>query len=60
VSEDYFDVAWINHSKGILHGNRADGTTVERELTVRERDQLWTLNAKQEREMQNFLRGLAA
>lgn len=59
MSEDWFDIAWVNHNKAILHGQRADQTTVERVLTAAERDRIWDLNAKHERESNALLRELA-
>ncbi len=59
MSEDYYDIAWINHEKGILWGNRSDQSTIERELTEAERDRVWDLNAKHEAEMNRLLRELA-
>lgn len=60
MSEDYFEIAWINFTKAVLHGRRADQTEVERELTAAEREQVYDLNAKHERETQKLLRELAS
>ncbi len=60
MSEDYFEVAWINGEKLILHGSRADGSTVERELTDDERTKVMTFGAQNDARMQRLLRKLAA
>ena len=59
MSEDYFDVACISSGKAILHGRRADGTEVERELDFQERELVERMAAKHDAQMQSLLRGLA-
>jgi hypothetical protein len=60
MSEEYFDIAWIHgEAKAILHGRRADGSEVERELTETEREQVFALEAKYARQRDNLLRELA-
>jgi hypothetical protein len=61
MSEDYFDVAWIHgERKAILHGKRADGSEVERELTMRERELFFAMDAKHSAERYRLLRSFAA
>jgi hypothetical protein len=59
MSDDYFEIAWINHDKPILHGQRSDGSKVERVLTDDERERVYDLNARHAREMQKLLREMA-
>lgn len=60
MSEDYFDIAWINFDKAVLHGRRADDSTVERVLTDAERERVYDLNHRHERETYKLLKELAA
>lgn len=61
MSEDYFDVAWMcGETKAVLHGQRADGTQVCRELTDEERKRVMVMEAKHYAAMGNLLRELAA
>lgn len=60
MSEDHFDIAWVNYEKAILWGSRADDTQIERVLTDAERERVWAMNAKHEAAMNRLLRELAA
>jgi hypothetical protein len=61
MSEDYLDIAWIHgEQKAILHGRRADGSEVERELTEAEREQVFAMELKYSRARDRLLRELAA
>lgn len=63
MSNEWFEIAWINFTKAILHGQIVDGE-VEREieivLTDEQREQVYGLNAKHEAEMSRLLRSFAA
>lgn len=59
MSEDWFDVVFINGEKAILHGNRADQTQVEIVLTEIQVGAIEALDHKHRREMQRLLRGFA-
>jgi hypothetical protein len=59
MSEDYYDVAWVNYDKAILHGTRADGTEIERVLTDDERERVYDLSHRHEREKYALLRELS-
>ncbi len=59
MGADYFDVAYINFDKAILHGRREDGSSVERVLTVEERQAIGEMRERQGLEMDDLLRRLA-
>jgi hypothetical protein len=60
MSEEYFEIAWIGgEDKALLHGRRADSSTIERWLTEAERDRVFALEAKYARQRDNLLRELA-
>lgn len=59
MGSDYFDIAWINFDKPILHGRREDGSTVERVLTEAERERIYEQNHRHEREKYELLRELS-
>lgn len=60
MGNEYFDIAWIHgEQKAILHGKRADGSQVERELTDAERDQVFALEAKYARQRDSLMREFA-
>jgi hypothetical protein len=61
MSEDYFDVAWLNgEAVAILHGRKADGTQVYRPLNDEQKARLLSLHAKQSAAMDRLLREFAA
>jgi hypothetical protein len=60
MPEDYFDLAYINFNKVILHGRKADQTEVDRELSLKEREEVGRLRQQHDEEMQKLLRRLAA
>lgn len=63
MSNEWFDLAWINCTKAILHGQYIadDGSEVEIEqtLTDEQRERVYALNAKQEAAMKSLLRSFA-
>lgn len=63
MSNEWLELAWINQVKAILHGQvvreRAE-ITVEQTLTDEQRDKVYDLNAKHEREMFKLLEGFVS
>jgi hypothetical protein len=68
MPEEYFDVAYINHNKAVLHGRvragrDADGCSVERYveivLTDEQKCEIERLNCRHDTIMQNLLRSFA-
>lgn len=60
MSEDFYDVVFLNNDTAILHGQRADQTQVYRPLTNEERERVEALERKYGRERDRLLRELAA
>lgn len=63
MSNEWLELAWINHVKAILHGQliRDDAeVTIEQTLTDEQREKLYDLNAKHEREMFKLLEGFVS
>jgi hypothetical protein len=60
MSEDYFDFVEINGNTIILFGRRADGNSFHRELTDDERERVYALTWKHDRQRETLLRELAA
>ena len=60
MSNEWFDLAWINFAKAILHGQyvAADGAEVQVEqvLTNEQREQVYSLNEKHDSELKALLR----
>lgn len=63
MNNEWFEIAWINFTKAILHGQCIDDegreVQIERVLTDAERERVYTLNEKQQAEMHNLLLELA-
>jgi len=59
MSEDWFEIAYINFEKAILHGRRKDQTEVEIVLTEEQKRAVEDLNFKHEMAIQKLLRGWA-
>lgn len=59
MSEDWFEVAFINLDKVILHGRRKDGVEVEIVLTDEQKKQLGDLRERQMEAEQDLLRSFA-
>jgi len=64
MSNEWFDIAWINFTKAILHGQFVDSSGAEHEiehvLTEGQREALYDMNERHEREMKALLRSIAA
>jgi hypothetical protein len=64
VSNEWFEIAWINFTKAILHGQYVDddGTIKEAEqvLTVDQREAVYALNERHADEMTTLLRSFIA
>lgn len=59
MSNEWFDIAWINFTKAILHGQYVDDgveRTIEQTLTAEQIEQVQTLNEKHEAAMRKLLR----
>ena len=63
MSNEWFDVAWINFSKAILHGQLVDQDgreiTIERILTEEQAEMVQALNELHRTQMDGLLRGFA-
>lgn len=63
MNNEWFDIAWINFTKAILHGqlvNDAGGEVqIERVLTDAERERVYDLNERHKRELDTLLREIA-
>ncbi len=68
MPEEWFEVAYINFDKAILHGRVSDGfdefrcrkeRMIEQVLTEEQKKQIEDLNFKHDNEMQQLLRGFA-
>ncbi len=63
MNNEWFEIAWINFTKAILHGQLVDDAgrevEIERVLTDAEREQVYALNEKHEAAMRDLLRGFA-
>lgn len=59
MSEDWFEVAYINFDEAILHGNTAD-RSVRVVLSDEQKRAVENLNERHRDEMQRLLRGMAA
>lgn len=69
MSEDWYDLAYINFDEVILHGRRKSGVdefgvSIERDVRVVLSSEQWEaverLSSRHQTEMQNLLRGMAA
>lgn len=60
MSNEWFELAWINFTKAILHGQyiAANGAEVQLEqvLTDDQREQVYAMNEKHEAQMKALLR----
>lgn len=59
MSNEWFDIAWINFTKAILHGQYVDNgieREIEQTLTDEQREQVWALNEEHDRRMEALLR----
>lgn len=63
MSSEWFDIAWINFTKALLHGQYIDDNgaeiTVERVLNDEQTERVYALNEKHDRERTELLRELA-
>lgn len=59
MSEDYFDFVGINSDTIILFGRRADGVEFHRELDTNERERVYAMLEKQDKEKERLLRELS-
>jgi hypothetical protein len=62
MSEEWFEVAYINFDEAILHGqivvDRAQ-QEVRKVLSIAEKDRIVEMNERHQREMQKLLRSMA-
>ena len=59
MNNEWFDIAWINFTKAILHGQYVDDCverTIEQTLTAEQIEQVHALNDKHEAAMRKLLR----
>ncbi len=59
MSNEWLELAWINFTKAIMHGQYLDDgveRTVEQVLTDDQREKVYALNEKHEAEMYKLLR----
>lgn len=59
MSNEWLEIAWINFTKAIMHGQYVDGTVerqVEQTLTDEQVEAVQDLNAKHDAEMFKLLR----
>ena len=60
MSNEWFDLAWINFTKAILHGQYLDAggseVQIEQTLTYEQREQVYALNDRHADEMKQLLR----
>jgi hypothetical protein len=59
MSEDYFDVVFLNEETAILHGRTAEGVNFYRELTEDESDKICALERRYSCERDQLLRHFA-
>ena len=63
MNNEWFDIAWINFTKAVLHGQIVDvqgnEVKVEKVLTDQQREQLYDLNEKHKAAMDELLRRFA-
>jgi len=59
MPEDWFEIAYINFDKAILHGRRKDQTEVEIVLTDEQKRAVEDMKFRHEMAMQKLLRGFA-
>lgn len=60
MSEDWFDIAYINFDEAILWGRRADQTDVRIVLSDEQKRTVEDMNERHRAEMQKLLREFAA
>jgi DNA-binding MarR family transcriptional regulator len=60
VSDEWFDVAFINEDEAIVHGRRADGSRIRVSLTAEQRAELEALVDNHHRALQHMLESFAA
>lgn len=64
MNNEWFDIAWINFTKAILHGqyidNKGREIQLEHVLTDAERERVYDLNERHRDELNALLRGMVA
>lgn len=64
MNSEWFEIAWINFSKAILHGQMVDDagneTLIEKVLSDAERERVYDIRQRHAIEMDALLRELAA
>jgi hypothetical protein len=62
MSNEWFDLAWINFTKAILHGQYVNDAgaeiQIEQVLTAAQRESVYDLNQRQADEMKALLRSM--
>lgn len=62
MSNEWFSIAWINFAKAILHGQFVNDagkeTEIEQVLTDSQRDAVYDMNERHQREMNALLRSM--
>ena len=59
MSDEWYEIAWINFTKAVLHGCTGQDNMIERTLTHAERERVYNLNDRHEAETKALLRELA-
>ena len=59
MTDEWYEIAWINYTKAILHGCIGEGNEIEKVLSDAERERVYQLTEKHEAEMKRLLRELA-
>jgi len=59
MTDEWYEIAWINFTKAILHGCIGEGQEIERVLTDAERERVYDLNDRHANETKALLRELA-
>ncbi len=59
MTDEWYEIAWINFTKAILHGCIGKDQMIEKVLTDEQREQVYALNERHEAEMRELLRELA-
>jgi len=59
MTDGWYEIAWINFTKAILHGCKGQDVMIEKVLSDDERERVYALNDKHEAEMKSLLREFA-
>jgi hypothetical protein len=59
MSDEWYDIAWINFTKALLHGQVCEGQPVEKWLTETQIELVYDLNERHKAEKDALLRKFA-